>query len=111
MHKIALTIPGPGGDVTVNNPTGFTDVNSLVSGILKLGIYIAFVLAMSWLAWGVFQYIFSGGNKENLARARARITWAIIGLIIVLLAWAISRYVGEVFQPNNTINVTPVSPP
>lgn len=110
MQKLALSVPGYGN--VVDNPSGFkfTDTNSLVSGILQLGIYVAFVLAMAWLAWGVFQYIVAGGNKENLARARARITWAIIGLVIVIIAWSLSRLVGEIFSPTN-VTITPVTTP
>lgn len=115
MYKLSLALPG---GYQVFQPTGFrfqtgdagADPAALVSAILQLGIYVAFVLAMSWLAWGVFQYIVAGGNKENLARARARITWAIVGLVIVLITWSLSRLVGEIFSPTN-VPVTPVSTP
>ena len=38
---------------------------------------------------GVFAVIFSGGNDDGVATARKWILGAIIGLIVVLAAWAI----------------------
>ena len=36
-------------------------------------------------------------KKEELAKARQRISWALVGLVIVFLAYFIAKYAGEIF--------------
>lgn len=42
---------------------------------------------------GGLQWMVSGGNEDMLARAKRTVGNAIIGMIIILLAWAIVRFV------------------
>lgn len=79
--------------------TKFTNLGQVVSASLNIIFYIASFLAFIWLVWGAFQYIFAGGDKEKLARARSRITWAIIGLILVLLAFLVAQFTAQILQP------------
>lgn len=60
-------------------------INVLVVLILSLAVILALVL----LIIGGIQWILSGGDKEKVASARSRIIAALIGLLIVLSAWAI----------------------
>lgn len=101
MNKIALTLPGSS---PISGPddlkSEFTDLGSFISPLLQIVFYIAAFLAFYFLIWGAFQYIMAQGNKENLAKARARITWALIGLIVVLLSFFIAQFAGQIFSPS-----------
>ena len=102
MDKLALKLPGPSGRAyDITGPTGsqFTDLASFISPLLTVAFYIAAFLAFYFLIWGAFSYIMAQGNKENLAKARARITYAIIGLLVVLMAYFIATFAGEIFPP------------
>lgn len=96
MEKIALNIPGNTGSINIPNPPGLQTPNptlgGLVSSSLNVVLLIAGFLLLFWFSWGVFQYIFAGGKKEALAKARTRIVWAIVGFIFVFLTFAISEY-------------------
>lgn len=85
---------------TASNPVAskFTDLGSVLSALFQIIFYLAIFLAFAWLAWGAFQYLFAGGKKEELAKARTRITWAIIGLIIILLAFTLTQFGAEILQ-------------
>ncbi len=114
MNKIAAIIPGL-KDVFTCNPVNnqncpspipraagaqnFTNLTSVLSGFLNIAFYAAFFLAFFYLIWAAFSYITAQGKKEELQKATARITWAIIGLIIVFLAYFIARFVGEILPP------------
>lgn len=68
---------------------GEAGVNFLIDNII--GIFfsagtIAFVLMF---VWGAVQMILSGGDKEAIAKARAKITWAIIGVTLMALSYLI----------------------
>lgn len=103
MNKIVLKLPD---GQTIETPpipgqgkldTDFKDLGSFITPLLNIVFYIAVFLAFYWLVWGAFQYILAQGNKEELAKARARITWALIGLIIIFLAFLIARFASGIF--------------
>lgn len=100
MNKLSLKLPGGN---TIDNPDklnpSFTDLASVLSELLNIAFYLAFFLAFFYLIWGAFSYITAQGKKEELQKATARITWAIIGLIIVFLAFFIAQFAGNVLKP------------
>lgn len=112
MKDLALTLPG---GQSLSPPQGFntsyTDLGSVISAALNLAIVIAAVLMFFWLIWGVFQYIYAGGDKENLGKAKSRITLAIVGFIIVIIALAISQFARTIIPQRENQSVTPVSTP
>lgn len=93
-------IPGLSDNIFKANPVPrFKNLGDFLSGILNIVFYVAIFLAFYFLVWGALSYIMAQGQKENLAKARARITWAIMGLIVTLLAFFIAKYVSEILQP------------
>lgn len=68
-------------------------------GLLDIAFMIAGFLAFFWLVWGAFQYITAGGDKNKLAAARGRITWAIVGLLITAVAFLIAQLAAQVLPP------------
>lgn len=109
LNLIALTIPGangqPGVQVQAPNsiPKGGSErLGQAISGGINIMIIIAVVLCLISLVWAGIQWASSSGDKGKVASARARITWSIIGLIIVLLAFLIVNILGSFFNVNLT---------
>ncbi len=100
MNKLALTLPGTGNIIDSPVKDKFFDLGGIVSGLLNIAFYIAVFVALYYLIWGAFSYILAQGKKEDLAKARDRITWALIGLMVVLLSYFIARFVTEILGPN-----------
>lgn len=101
MRELAqLTLPGP-GNTTINNPTSYKDLGSVISGAYELVIYIAGFLMLIWMFWGVFEYIFAGGDKTKLGKARSRITYSIVGFILVIAAFFIGDFVKDFAKPSD----------
>lgn len=100
--KLALVLPG---FQRIEGPVGlkteFVDLGSLISPLLNIAFYAAILLAFYFLIWGAFQYIMAQGKKEELAKARARITWALVGLFVVLMAYFIAGFVSQIFPPTS----------
>ncbi len=97
--KLALTLPGSNNIVDSPVKEKFTDLAGVLTGILNIVFYLAAFMAFFYILWGAFSYISAQGKKEDLAKARARITWAIIGLVIVFLAFILTQFIAEVFKP------------
>lgn len=114
MRNLALTINGTPIPQPPNFGSQFYDLGSVVSEFLDMGFYIAAFLMVFWVFWGIFQYIFAGGNKDALANARKRITWALIGFAILGVLFGLSQYVQNIFPVSfhggqNTIQT--ITPP
>lgn len=101
-------------DITVPTPeeVHVTEFSPLIQGIIKIFFVVALVLTFIFLLWGGIQWILSGGDKTKYEEARNRITAALIGLTIVVLAWLIIRLVTYFFGlPDLFGGTTPVKLP
>lgn len=101
---LLIYFPGFGN---IGGPAGlnsdFKNLGSFLSGFYNVAIYIAAFLAFYWLVWGAIQYIMARGNKEELAKARSKILWALVGLAVVIFAYTLARFASEVFPPKGQI--------
>lgn len=71
-------------------PEGGPDIlTTIVSVGFQLLIIAAIFLALLNLIWGGFNWIMSEGNKERIGKARERIVYSIIGLMVVFLSFLI----------------------
>lgn len=75
------------------------DIGGIIHSVSSVALYIGGFIMFVWLVWGIFQYIIAEGNKENLAKARARIRWALLGFLILILAFLASDAYREFLAP------------
>ncbi len=68
---------------------------AIVANILNIIISLAGVVLLLMLIMGGFGYITSGGDKEKAAKAKNTLTYAILGLLVILGAWLIIRLIEE----------------
>jgi len=67
----------------------FETIGGLISVLLDWVFMIAGVLVFLFLLWGGIQYIFSQGNPKEVQNAQRRMTYAIIGLAVLILAFLV----------------------
>lgn len=80
-------------------PTEISPIQNLVNVIrsaIRFILLVAFILAFIFLIIGGIRWITAGGDEKAVAGARGMITGALIGLVIVLVAYALIRTV-EIF--------------
>lgn len=75
----------------------FTNIGQLLNIMLTLAFFVAALFFFVNLLVGGVSWIGAGGDPKALTAARNRITNAVIGLIIVVAAYAIALVVGQVF--------------
>lgn len=80
---------------------GDADLKQTVINILQLVLGLLSLIAVVMIIIGGFTWLTAGGNEEKVDKAKKIISAAVIGLIIVLLAWAI-----VIFVARTTSNVT-----
>ena len=80
---------------------GDADLKETVINILNLALGLLSLVAVVMVIIGGFTWLTAGGNEEKVDKAKKIISAAVIGLIIVLLAWAV-----VIFVAKTTSNVT-----
>jgi len=107
MHATALAVPTvalaqAGTDLVPNTIRPINNIVNVLRGVIQFILVVAFVLAFIFLIIGGIRWIVAGGDEKGVAGARGMITAALIGLVIVLVAYAIIRLV-EIFFGVNII--------
>jgi len=83
------------GEPTIGTTFGMgtADLEDTVIQIVQWVLGFLGLVAVIMILIGGFQWMTAGGNEEKVASAKKIISAAVIGLIIVLLAWAIVIFV------------------
>ena len=61
----------------------------LFTNVVNAALVFGSVIALFFLIWGGFKFLRSQGDQKQVTSARQTITYAILGLIIVFLSFAI----------------------
>lgn len=64
-------------------------INNLLDNTLGLFFAAGGMAFILMFVWGAVQIILSQGDKEAIAKARSKITWAIIGIFLLSLSYVI----------------------
>lgn len=75
--------------------------DSTVTTAINLFLYVIGALAVIMIIYGGFKYVTSAGEASAVSSAKNTIMYAIIGLIVAILAWAIASFVVGVFDGNS----------
>jgi hypothetical protein len=77
-------------------PLGTAGINHLI----RLGINLLFIVGaistLFFVIWGAIDYISAGTRKEGAAEARKKITYALMGLVLLGLSFFVVRLVGNI---------------
>ena len=88
-------IPLP-SDVTIPTLPG-VDLQKIVNFAIQSLLMVAAILAFIFFILGGISWITSAGNKEALEKAKKKLTYSILGLIIALLSFVIIRVLANIF--------------
>lgn len=72
-----------------------TGANGLLSNVTTLALLLAGGIAVIFLIIGGINYLTAYGDEEKASTGKKTITWAIVGLIVILLAQVIQ---GEIWR-------------
>lgn len=71
------------------------DIVDIVENIFSIVIRLAGVAAFIMLIIGGFKYLTAGGDAKAAESARNTITYAILGLVLIIAAWFILKFISE----------------
>ncbi|MBI2019650.1 hypothetical protein HYS95_03220 [Candidatus Daviesbacteria bacterium] len=95
-----------GGTINIAPPDkGFKSISNAIGNFITIALAVAIILVLVMLIIGAYEWITSGGDKEAVAKARNRIINALIGLVVLAVAFALARLGGQIvgFDINNIV--------
>lgn len=90
IQKGLSDIADPFPDTVVDKDT---TPQELAKNIIEYALYLSAIIAVLFIIYGGYQYMFSGGSDDRAKAGRKTLTNAIIGLVIVVLAYVIIQVV------------------
>ena len=76
----------------VNLPQADEDIRVIIVRLINLALSFLGLVSVILILWGGFKWMTAGGNDEQVGEAKKIIIAAVIGLAIIISAWAITRF-------------------
>lgn len=90
-----------------NDPTGIKDARqenidagSIVDIIFSLAEWFLIflgVIAVIMVLWSAFQFMTGAGNEDQIENAKKTLLWALVGVVVAILAFSIVQFVESLF--------------
>lgn len=91
----------------MDKPATLLEIIDILKNIISILAPVAGIAFFIMLLVGGFQFVTSGGDPKAAGQARATLTYAIIGVILVVAAWLIIQAIADF----TGVNVTKVDIP
>lgn len=84
---------GTEGNVEASLGLGNEDPRTMAAGVINVVLGFIGIIAVVIILLGGFKWMTAGGNEDKIGEAKGLITSGVIGLIIILMSWAIAKFV------------------
>ena len=82
-----------GSKIEIPNPIFCKTATCLITQVIRYILGVIAILATFMFVWGGVVLLTSAGNADRVKQGRETLTWAAIGIVIIILSWAIIRFV------------------
>ena len=74
-------------------PAELVGINGVLNQFTNIALYVIGFISVVMLIWGGLRYVISGGASKKITDAKNTILYALIGLVVAFLAYAIVNFV------------------
>lgn len=85
-----------GGEIRVDNPLKWESFSELIEAVINGLIVISFVIVPLVIIIAGYFFVTAGGDPQKVSQAKNMIIYALIGLVIILMAKGIITFVKTV---------------
>lgn len=71
----------------------FKDLENYIADFLGMITTLAAVVVFVLLVFGGFKYLIAGGDPKAIEGARNTMTYAVLGLVVMIAAWIVMRFI------------------
>jgi len=79
--------------------SNLTTVAGFTEAFLRAVVFIMFPIAVVFIVYSGFLFIAAQGNPEGLKKAKMNFLWTVIGVTLLLGAWALSLLIKGTLDP------------
>lgn len=83
---------------------GSTDVRTTIASIIRVAMGLLGIVAVVIVIFGGFKWMTAGGNEEQVGEAKKWILSGVIGLAIILSAYALANFIISQLYTATTAN-------
>ncbi len=84
------------GTKNTGAPTGARNLGQIILIVIEVLLLVAASIAVIYLIIGGYQYVMSRGNEEAAEKAKKTLSSSILGLVIIVLSFAIVRIISAI---------------
>lgn len=89
-----ITAPSPIQPLVAKGGAG--GISFILSRVVGLIYAVAALVFVFMVIFSAFQWITSGGEKEAVGKAQSRLTYALIGIVLLALTFVFANVVGQI---------------
>ncbi len=78
------------------SPAGLQQIEDVFTKVISVIVGLAFIISLVMLAWAGIKYLTSGGEPKAISAAHQTVTWALLGILFLAIAWIILQLVQAV---------------
>ena len=80
--------------VALDNPLGSTiDIVDVFTTVIKTIFAFTGILALLQFIYGGLLWLTSGGNQEKITKGKNTLLWAVLGVVVVFMSYALVSFV------------------
>jgi len=91
----SVTWAGEAGNFQAETGLGNKDPRAIVANIINISLGFLGIIAVCIIMYAGFLWMMSGGNPDNINKAKRTLVGGVIGLVIILSSFAIASFVLE----------------
>lgn len=84
------------------DPAGLEQIEQMIGNVITVIVALGFIALLILIITAGFKYLTSGGEPKSIQSAHHTLTWALLGLFMMIIAWLALQLI----QGFTGINVT-----
>ncbi len=96
--QICQGVNGATGTADCGSAAGGTALPALVRNVINILLFVVGLIAVIMIIIGAIRYVTSNGEQASITSAKNTILYAVVGLVVAMLAYAIVNFVVGAFK-------------
>ncbi len=79
----------------------FNGVNAVIPRLINIALFVVGITAIFMMIYGGVRYVLSHGNRDNVKEAKNTIIYAIVGLVVAIMGYALINWIFQTIGDNS----------
>ncbi len=84
-------------------PAGLKEIEDVISSVISAIVGLGFIAMLVMLIMAGYKYLTSGGDPKSISAAHQTVTWALLGVVFMAIAWLVLQLISNFTGINVTV--------